>query len=171
METENPQDTEPVYDALKTESIPDTPSQDGKPHRKWYQRKNTFQKGNKAYRGGSSKRVKKSPLYRDYEYVWTHQNGPFNTAGRKQLKQYLEEDRKGFLQQFGRLEQLHIAKTEKVSDPLSAGGKDAPSYDEGTQRCLELIERLLKTRGWEKNASHQSSNLELDDDCKPSGAG
>ena len=113
--------------------------------------KTSFRKGNKAARGGQGRRVRKSPLYRDYEYVWTHQDGPFRSDGQRQLKQHLDENRKDFLEKYGRLEQLHMAKTEKVDGPLSAGGKDAPSFDEGTERCLELIERWLKER---QNSSH-----------------
>ena len=151
-----------MEESKQQESVPTEGQADGRPQRHPKYNKTSFRKGNKAARGGQGKRVRKSPLYRDYEYVWTHQEGPFRSDGQRQLKQYLDEDRKGFLAQYSRLEQLHMAKTEKVDGPLSAGGKDAPSFDEGTERCLELIERWLKDR---QISSQSSPNLKIGDNC------
>jgi hypothetical protein len=138
------EDSAPLDGTTEAQQPPPGAQEDGAAHRRRRGNRTSFKPGNKAYRGGSKKRARKSPLYRDYEYVWTHQNGPFRDDSKRELKKYLEEDRRGFLQQYAQLEKAWLAKTEKVVDPLSAGGKDAPSLDEGTERCIELVERWLR---------------------------
>lgn len=133
------------------------PPSDGN-QRRTYKRKNTFKPGNQAAKGRKRAQkqynTKRSRLLIDYEYVWTHQEGPFRTGGQEELKKFLDEDRRGFLQQYAQLEKAWLAKTEKAVDPLSAGGKDAPSNDEGEERAIELAERWLRDRASEREAKN-----------------
>lgn len=83
---------------------------------------------------------------RDYRWVYKHPVGEDGSETQKMLRGMLAKDPKGFMATLSKMEAEHSAKWE-----LSRTGKSAKVVageesvaDEGTEKCLELAEKILK---------------------------
>lgn len=91
---------------------------------------------------------KPSGLLRDMRFVYGASE-PIegdSTQGRRECRAWLKDDRKGFLGKMSDLERALQASGDRSKAAAVAAGlgvKPAAEMDEGTERVMELIQRLL----------------------------
>ena len=79
-----------------------------------------------------------SDLLRDMKHVWNNREDTDVTEGQLACRQLLNRDKKAFIQ--------HMAALERAFNPKLAerNEKEKAPKDEGLDKCLELIDKLLE---------------------------
>jgi hypothetical protein len=80
-------------------------------------------------------------LYETMRHVFNKPKEADRTQPQRECRAWLKDDRKGFLSKMADLEKAALARAEPQGK--SFPGNDLPAEDPGTDRALELIERLL----------------------------
>lgn len=110
-----------------------------------------FAKGQSGNPGGKNRKggQKPSGLLRDMRFVYgtAETQAGDKTQGRRECRAWLKEDRKGFLSKMADLEKAAAGGRGAAKE---AGEKTANAPDEGTERVMELIDRLLAE--WKQTA-------------------
>lgn len=109
-------------------------------------------------RGKGSKRGRRNPskLLQDMRFVYGNEEGRDKTPGQRAVRTMLKEDPKGFINQLGSLEKAHRSgkvKAEPAAAIPKRGDAGSSEEDEGSARCLGLVNRLLAE--FERNAEQK----------------
>jgi len=89
---------------------------------------------------------KPGKLLRDYRWVYTHDARQDKTPGRKVLRKLMRDNGPRFMDQMGKLESELLGLNEKaeVRESLVAAKEEVVTKgDAGTERALELVDKLL----------------------------
>jgi hypothetical protein len=120
-----------------------------------------FKKGQSGNPGGRPvapadrvKQITVPKMLSDMRFVLDHDEEPDESRARKEYRKWLDKDSKDFFSKLSSLETQHTrARAGKNEVGRSDGADDvlpkpAAGEDPGTERCLELIDRLLSE--WEE---------------------
>jgi len=95
-------------------------------------------------KGEGRGRRKPSRLLADMRRVYAQPESKDRTPGERQCRAWLREDCKGFMSRLADLEKAHAAVAPKEGKPAAKEKPPAePEVDEGEERALELIDKLL----------------------------
>ena len=115
-----------------------------------------FRPGHKPLGGGSNKGVKKPSEYlRDLRRVYRTKDGSADTRGQAALRKVFEESPKDFLDRLHKAEAEHRRGAVKSGSPIQGSQAvmtqspaDELSEDDGVERGLGEVERMLREKPW-----------------------
>jgi hypothetical protein len=101
--------------------------------------------GPRHSRKGQGRGLRKpSRLLADMRRVYAQDESKDRTPGQKRCRAWLDTDPAGFLSRMADLEKAHAAVAPKEGKPAAKEKPPAePEVDEGEERALELIDKLL----------------------------
>lgn len=116
----------------------------------------TFKKGDARINrsaGPKGKDGRAARFLRDMRHVYSRPESADRTEGQRNCRQWLKDDRKAFMAKLADLEKAQAAMRAKGGTDGTRGtdarpGVEAPIADAGTERAIDLCERLLKERPW-----------------------
>lgn len=128
-----------------------------------------FKPGHPGRKKGTGHRSNKAPLLlRDMRAVY-RQDEVKDLPRQKPLRQMLKDDPKGYLSQLAQLEKMQAQGTVKgAKSPKSSEKTKEAEPDEGTERAIGLVERLLD--GFHAEQAEEDAKLAARPDAAQIGA-